>query len=284
VSHPLRVLADVRRRANVDSDRVVLTGYSRGGYQTWATALFSPGEWAGAVPIASAPISEAGLTCTTMYLENVLNLPIQAHWGDQDIIRGQIVGINTLSRKAADWFKAHQAEQFEPVVYEGQDHGLALERDTIRTFVAEVHRDPFPRDIRFLFHRLYQGRAYYVRATQTATPEIDFHQRVPVRSVRRPEDVGPALARIWKRKGYHLTVRMPAGKNLIAVMARNLREMEVDLPAERLDFAKPVRVYVNHRTRYAKQRPVDWVCLLETARQTGDFERLVAGRVTVPAR
>ncbi len=283
-THPLRVLADVRRRVNVNSDRVVLTGYSRGGYQTWATALFSPGRWAGAVPIASAPVSEAGLTASTMYLENVLTLPIQAHWGDRDKVPGQVRGINTLSRKAARWFKTHGAEHFEPVEYEGQGHDLDLRRETIRAFVARVRRDPFPRQVRLLFHRLYQGRAYGVRATKTAAPEIDFHHRVPVRGVRRPEDVGPALARIWKRKGYHLTVRMPAGKNLIAVMARNLAEVEVDLPAERLDFSRPVHVLVNHRTRYGKVHPVDWVCLLETARRTWDFERLVAGRVTARAR
>ncbi|MEA3367865.1 MAG: hypothetical protein U9R68_07110, partial [Planctomycetota bacterium] len=83
---------------------------------------------------------------------------------------------------------------------------------------------------------------------------------------------------------YHLTVRMPEGENRIIIRARNLAEVAVALPAERLDFAKPVRVYVNHRTRQAKRQPVDWVCLLETARRTGDFERLVAGRVTVPTR
>jgi hypothetical protein len=150
--------------------------------------------------------------------------------------------------------------------------------------VARVRRDPFPRQFAFLFHRLYEGRAYYVRATEAAGPEVDFHDRVPVRGVRLPENVPAALERIWERKGYHLAARMPEGENLIAVLARNLAEIEVDLPAERLDFARPVVVAVNHRTRYSKVHPVDWFCLLETARTTYDFERLVAGRVTAAAR
>jgi poly(3-hydroxybutyrate) depolymerase len=283
-TYPLEVLADVRRRANVDADRVVLTGYSRGGYQTWATALCSPGRWAGAVPIASAPISEAGLRCSAMYLENVLHLPIQAHWGNRDIIRGQTDGINTLSKAAADWFAGRSGNRFEPIEYEGQGHDLDLRREPIRTFVARVRRDPFPRTFTYLFHRMYQGRAYYVRATEAAAPEVDFRERVPVRGVRLPEQVPGALQRIWNRKGYHLAVRMPEGENRIIVTARNLAEVAVDLPAERLDYATPVRVIVNNRLRYARQEDVDWVCLLETARRTRDFERLVARRVTVRAR
>ncbi len=283
-AYPLHVLADVRRRANVDADRVVLTGYSRGGYQTWATALFSPGRWAGAVPIASAPISEAGLRGSTMYLENVLRLPIQAHWGDRDIIRGETDGINTLSKKAADWFAGRGGARFEPIEYEGQGHDLDLRREPIRAFVARVRRDPWPPAFTYLFHRMYQGRAYYVRATEAAAPEVDFRERVPVRGVRLPEQVPGALQRIWKRKGYHLAVRMPEGENRIIVRTRNLAEVAVDLPAGGLDFTKTVRVIVNNRVRYAKQEGVDWVGLLETARRTYDFERLVARRVTVPAR
>jgi len=283
-TYPLHVLADVRRRANVDADRVVLTGYSRGGYQTWATALFSPGLWAGAVPIASAPISEAGLVTSRMYLANVLNLPIQTHWGDRDIIKGQAEGINTLSKKAAEWFAGKNAEHFEGIEYEGQGHDLDLEGDRIRAFVAKVRRNSWPERIDFLFHRLHEGRAYYVRATKAAVPGIDFRDRVPVRGVRLPEKVPEALQRIWTRKGYHLTVRLDAERNLIAVMARNLTEVAVDLPAERLDFARPIHVTVNSRTRYGKQQPVDWACLLETARETYDFERLVGRRVTATAR
>jgi len=280
--YPLDVLADVRRRANVDSDRCLLTGYSRGGYQTWATSLFSPGEWAGAAPLASCPTSQAGLVCCRMYLENVLHLSMQAHWGDQDILRGETDGINTLSRAAADWFKAQAAEHFEPVEYKGQGHDLDLKREMVRAFLARVRRDPFPRQFRYLFHRMYQGQAYYVTATKAATPELDFRERVPIRGGYRPEDVRRTFELTWTRKGYHLAVSMPEGENLIVVTARNLRDVEVDLPVERLDFSRPIRVTANGTRRAGPAGGVDWVCLLETVRQTYDFERLIGGRVTVP--
>ena len=101
MEYALAVLDDARRRANVDSDRTILTGYSKGGYATWATALFAPGEWAGAVPMASYPMTEAGAAGAVLYLPNVLRLDVQHHWGANDIEAGQKEGINTLSRDVA---------------------------------------------------------------------------------------------------------------------------------------------------------------------------------------
>jgi len=281
IEYPLHVLADVRRRANVDSDRAILGGYSRGGYTTWGTVLFSPGEWAGAVPMASWPLTEAGSHAATFYLQNVLNLAIQAHWGENDIMPGQAKGINTLSREAAAEMKRLHASRFEGIEYAGQGHGLKLRQDPIRTFLQTARRDPFPAECKFIFHRLYQGRAYYVRATAVARPEFDFRKRRVLR-IARKEDLARAKRAMWKREGYELTVRMPPGKNLVAVFARNLKGVEVALSAERLDFARPIRITLNGRTVKNVKQSIDWVELLETARQTYDFERLIGGRVALP--
>ncbi|HUU09919.1 MAG TPA: hypothetical protein VM431_05205 [Phycisphaerae bacterium] len=284
IAYPVRLLADVRRQANVDADRCVLTGYSRGGYTTWGTVLFSPGEWAGAVPMASWPLTEAGSAGTVLFLPNVLNLAVQAHWGADDIEAGQKEGINTLSRDAAAEMKRLGAKHFEPVEYAGQGHGLDIRKDKVRAFLEAARRDPFPADCRLLFHRLYQGRAYYVRATATATAteEFDFRAR-RVLKVARKQDFDKAKRALWRREGYELTARLPPGKNLVAVFARNLKEIEIDLPAERLDFARPITLTVNGRTAKTLRGPVDWTCLLETARETYDFERLIAGRIRLPA-
>ena len=281
IEYPLHVLADVRRRANVDSDRTVLGGYSRGGYTTWGTILFSPGEWAGAVPMASWPGTEAGSDGAIFYLQNVLNLAIQAHWGQNDIMPGQTEGINTLSREAAAELKRLGAARFEGIEYAGQGHGLKLGSDTIRTFIETARRDPFPAECKLIFHRLYQGRAYYVRATAAAKEEFDFRQRRVLR-IASKEDLAKAKRAMWHREGFEITARMPPGKNLIAVFMRNLKGVDVALPAERLDFSRPIQITLGGRTASAAKRDLDWAELLETARQTYDFERLIGGRVTMP--
>lgn len=276
--YPLHVLRDVRRRANVDSDRTFLAGVSKGGYTTWGTALFSPGEWAGAAPVASFPLTEAGAADVTLYLPNVLRLAVQAHWGENDIVAGEKKGINTFSREAAAELKRLGGKSFEGIEYPGQGHGVAVDTKRLATFFAAMKRDPFPADCRMLFHRIAQGRTYYVRATAGAIEEFDFTAK-RVLTVSRAEDLPRAKRTLFTQKGYEITVRMPAGANQIDVQTRNLKEVEIELPVERLDFARPIRITANGRTVAAGVRKVDYAELLETARRTRDFERLIGGRL-----
>ncbi|MBM4017875.1 MAG: hypothetical protein FJ288_06020 [Planctomycetes bacterium] len=278
MEYPLAVLADVRRRANVDSDRTVLTGFSKGGYTTWATVLFSPGEWGAAAPMACYPMTEAGAAAAILYLPNVLALRVQHHWGENDIEAGQKEGINTLSRDVAAEMKRLAARRFEAVEYAGQGHGFQPDSSRFRAFVRSAQREAFPAEGRLIFHHLWQGRAWAARATALAKADFDFSAPHSVR-LTRPEDPRKVKRDFLMSQAFELTVRLPPGQNMVAVMARNIREVEVELPAEKLDFARPVRVTLNTRTVFEGLRKVDWLELLETARRTGDFERLVAGRL-----
>ena len=276
--YPLRVLQDVRRRANVDSDRVVLLGVSKGGYTVWGTILFSPGEWAGAVPIASWPLTEAPWASPILYAPNVLGLGVQAHWGADDILPGQKQGINTFSRQAAAELKRLGAAKFEPIEYPGQGHNLNLDDARIRTFLTGARREPFPGEFRMFFHRLWEGRAYFVRATVAAREDFDF-KALPRVSVANKADLAQALCRTYQRLSFELRGLRKADENSLVVFARNLEEVEIEIGAEQMDFSRPMTVLANGRTVLSGKQKVDWVELLETARQTYDFERLVARRL-----
>ena len=283
--YPLGVLADVRRRANVNSNRAILTGYSKGGYTTWGTILFSPGEWAGAMPMASWPLTEARSAGCILYLENVLGLPIQAHWGADDIRAGQTQGINTLSRDAAAEMKHLGATRFEGIEYPGQGHQLTLDAAKIRTFAASARRDPFPRTFRMLFHHVWQGRAWWVRATVAAGKEFDFDAPLTL-PVHRKEDIPQTERDLYRRMGMEIVASAAEDPNILVITARNLREIEVNLCPEMQDFSRPVRITVNGAPRLNGKVKIDWFELLETARRTRDFERLVGSRVrcSVPLR
>jgi poly(3-hydroxybutyrate) depolymerase len=276
----LSVLADVRRRANVDSDRAVLMGVSKGGFSTWNCVLFSPAEWAGAIPIASYPLTEAGLIKYPLYLPNVLGLSIQAHWGANDVEAGQNQGISTYSREVAADMKRLGATKFEGIEYPGEGHGVNVKAEKIRAFLAAARRDAFPEQSHLIFHRLYQGRAGLVRATAAAKADFDFFKRRTVR-VTKQEDVLRALNDIFLAEAFELTVRMTPAGNAIAIVAKNIKEIELELPAEKLDFSKPFRITINGRSIQEKPRKLDWAELLETARRTYDFERLVGGRLRI---
>jgi len=276
----LSVLADVRHRANVNSDRAVLMGVSKGGYATWNCVLFSPAEWAGAIPISSFPITEAGLFQYLLYLPNVLGLSIQAHWGANDIEAGWNQGISTYSREVAAEMKRLGAGKFEGIEYPGEGHGLNVKAEKVREFVAAARRDAFPEQCHLIFHRLYQGRAGLVRATAAVKGDFDFHARRVVH-VTSQAGIIRELHDIYLAEAFELTVRMPPAGNAIAILAKNIKEIELELPAEKLDFTKPFRITLNGRSLLESARKVDWAEMLETARRTYDFERLIAGRLRI---
>ncbi|MCX5655473.1 MAG: hypothetical protein NTY65_12580 [Planctomycetota bacterium] len=279
MEYPLAVLHDVRRRANIDSDRTVLTGFSKGGYTTWATALFSPGEWGGAAPMACYPFTEAGAAGAILFVPNVLGLAIQHHYGANDIEAGQKEGINTLSLNVAAEFKQRSAAHFEAIGYPGQAHGINVDDTRFREFVRTARREAFPAECHLIFHHLWQGRAYYARATALAKAEFDFHAPHNIKVPGPVTDVRKVTRDYLLAEAFELTARMPPAGNMVAVMAKGIKEVEIELAAEKLDFARPVRVTLNTRTVPNVPQKIDWVELLETVRRTGDFDRLVAGRV-----
>jgi hypothetical protein len=281
--YPLRVLADLRQRANIDSNRTVVVGRSKGGHAAWGAVLFAPGEWAGAVTISSFPLTEAGTIGVTLYATNLVPVAIQAHWGETDIEPGQKQGIATLARDTRDELKRLGSKKFEGIEYAGQGHNVTVQADKIRTFIGAAVRDPFPEQGHMIFHRLWQGRDFYVTALAAAKPEFNFAEKRFVK-VESQEDVPRALRELFFSQGYELSLRLTPATNTLTIFARDLREIEVELPAEKIDFSRPVRIVLNGRTASDETRKVDYAELLETVRRTGDFERLVAGRVklTVP--
>jgi hypothetical protein len=279
MEYPLAVLADVRRRANVNSDRTVLTGFSKGGYTTWGTVLFSPGQWGGAAPMACLPMTEAAAAGAILYLPNVLGLAIQHHWGVNDIEAGQKEGINTLSRDVAAEMKRLGAKRFEGIEYPGEGHDLKIDTAKFREFVRTARREAFPAECRLIFHALWQGRDYYVHATAAAKADFNFRAPYTVKTTRPVLDPRKFKRDFLLGEAFELTARMPPGGNTVAVMAKGIREVEIELAAEKLDFSRPVRVTLNTRSVQNVPQKIDWAELLETARRTGDFDRLVAGRV-----
>lgn len=81
----LDVIDDVTTRLGTDEDRIVLTGYSAGGVNTFRLSQLYPDRWAAAVPLVGSPTTwlfEAldtvnGVQGYPNTLENVYNLPFR---------------------------------------------------------------------------------------------------------------------------------------------------------------------------------------------------------------
>ncbi len=72
----VELLEHVSSRLSVDQDRIYLTGYSMGGYGTWAAACYDPDRFAAIVPVCGGGNVEQA--------ERLKRLPIWAFHGDKD--------------------------------------------------------------------------------------------------------------------------------------------------------------------------------------------------------
>ncbi len=106
----VELVENVCSRLPVDRDRVYLTGYSMGGYGTWATASFDPDRFA-----AIAPLSGGGDVERAARLKD---LPIWAFHGDKD----RVVSLEE-SRAMVDAVRKCGGSVIF-TVYHGAGHGI----------------------------------------------------------------------------------------------------------------------------------------------------------------
>lgn len=178
---PLQALAWARQRWPIDPDRVVLLGYSMGGYGTWNVGLRYPDRFAGIVPIAGG-ISRRENTgprdeVSRALLGNARALPSFFLHGSAD----PIVPVR-FSRTIHEELSALGApHEYIEVPQEGHHLRAFLEGDDsterLRAWIAERRRDAHPRRVDHTAVGAYQGASYWVRVDalrgQTARVEAE---------------------------------------------------------------------------------------------------------------
>src|SRR5688572_12755281 len=152
------VLADVKRRFNIDEDRTYLTGLSMGGGGTLWIGLTRPDVWAAIAPVCPAP--PAG---TEIYQPNALNIPVHFFHGDND----PAVNVN-VSR---DWVKKLKegGANVSYQEYPGVAHDSwvnAYKDEFIFTWFKQFKRNPFPDRVRFATAQYKYNKAYWVQLDQ----------------------------------------------------------------------------------------------------------------------
>lgn len=168
------VLADVKKRFNIDEDRTYLTGLSMGGGGTLYIGLTRPDVWAALAPVCPAP--PVG---TDTYLPNALNIPMHFFHGDQD----QAVNVS-VSR---DWVKRLKdlGTNVAYQEYPGVNHDSwvnAYKDGFIFSWFDQFKRNRFPDQVRFSTSRYKYNQAYWVtldQFTSGTVASIDAHFTAP---------------------------------------------------------------------------------------------------------
>lgn len=148
------VLADVKRRFNVDEDRTYLTGLSMGGGGTLWIGTTRPDLWAAIAAVCPAPPKG-----TDELAPNLLNVPSHFFHGDQD----SAVPVS-VSR---DWTKKLKelGSQVEYAEYPGVNHDSwvnAYKDEFIFDWFSKFKRNAFPDRVRFNTTQYKYNSAYWV--------------------------------------------------------------------------------------------------------------------------
>lgn len=152
------ILADVKKRFNIDEDRTYLTGLSMGGGGTLWIGLSRPDIWAAIAPVCPAPPKG-----TEELAANATNFPVHIFQGDADpavkpegtrqwVKRFQDLGVNVTYKE-----------------YPGVKHDSwvqAYENEFIFGWFDQFKRNRYPERVRFSTRQYKHPSAYWIQIDQ----------------------------------------------------------------------------------------------------------------------
>ena len=273
-------LHTIRQKVHVDSNRVYLMGYSRGGHGTWTVAVQYGDQFAAAMPLAGT-FNLVGVDCLwDTFLPNVASLPMLCVWGTDDIYddahqpspHGGIAGLN---RKLRDHART-LGLPLTAIEQRGVGHSNVVPPpDELRRFLSHS-RVQHPASVSHTFRHQQQGSAYWIEPHRWTGGQWDDQ---PIRISHRdgedalnPDDRCKPIVRAY---GAGLaTLQGQIDGQSIRVKRKKIDELTVWIGDGMIDWDKPVTLFVSGRRVFEGAVTPDlYVCLSQAAR-TWDFDRL----------
>ena len=241
------VLASLRaasRRFAIDSDRVFLSGHSRGAEAAWDIAVAHPDLWAGLVAIS--PTVDRYIP---FYWPNARSLPVYIVAGelDRSLLPGSAGVLDRLFGKGFD---------VTFVEYRGRGHeGFSDEILRIFDWLGRKRRTFFPAAI----------DAVSMRPSDRFFWWVEF-ESAPPRTVVLPADWPPAPG----TRPLAVDAKLGATNNLVVRVGAD--RVRVWLSPELVDFTRPLTVTVDGRALHKGPIAADLEVLLEDLRLRGDVQ------------
>jgi dienelactone hydrolase len=275
----LAALRWMRRRFDVDENRILATGISRGGHLAWDLALRHPDLFAAIAPMIGGPRFQlADGQNNLRYLENVLPLPIRDLQGMKDD-----PGLVANLRMAFDALAAKKAADAKLVAFPDLGHSFELGAVDWVEFFGRVRRNPAPDRIVRSAARLDEARTSWVEITKfTEEVKENFTPDVGASLWKSLDEDGKRrfLEKAVEKRTARLEVKR-TGPGRFAATGERVASFRLLLTAEMFDPAKPVHVLFNGRLHEKKPKPDPRVLAVEFAER---FDRsfLPIAAVDVP--
>lgn len=274
------LLREIRTRVNIDSDRVLATGYSKGGHACWTLAVLDAEQFAGIMPLAGSLLLPGVDLLLPDFLPATAGTRVWAVWGAKDTAddagrTSPHSGIAGINRKIAQL----AAQSKLPIVtheYADRGHGdIAPPPDILAAWLS-ARRIPYPKAGRLRFRHVCQAQTAWLEGGKWNGPQWD--DKPMVLEFREGEkDWDPNAQRAAEGRAYRSRLGELAGEvngQAIRVRRKNLSQITVWLGDGMIDWSQPVTIDASGQVDFkGKLEPNLLVCLTQAAR-TRDFERL----------
>jgi pimeloyl-ACP methyl ester carboxylesterase len=253
-------LRDLRRRYQVDSDRVFLFGFGEGGTMAYDVGLSHPDLFAGVIPMAGRP-----KWFSLHYWPNAQYLPFY-------VIDGSYNGENSKAHQRVfkEWVRCRYPSLF--VEYRGRGpEFFSGELPAIFEWMGNKKRFHPRKEVglyglggalgqEFKTFRNTDNSFYWLSTDGVRDAYVNDH--------RRWKSIRPA----------YLTARV-GSTNFIYVNTHGVEDVVVWFPPGLVDFEKPVTIRVNSGVAWKKAVPQRLETLLEDFYQRGDRQRLFLAKI-----
>jgi predicted esterase len=264
------VLLDLRRRFQVDSDRVFLLGFGEGASLAFDVGLSHPDMFAGVIPVCPAFRFYA-----QSYWRNGQYLPFYFVTGDQ---------ARELNKKLFDTFKKQWVARGFPwvlVAYKGR--GLEWFQGEMPSIFdwMEHKRDRYRRARAVPELGKLAGAATLSLEFQSMRKTDNHFYWLSSDSIVDKSVNDPAN---WTNNIFPASFQgnVFLEQNNINATAHNLRQLTVWLGRDMIDFTKPVTINVNAQTRWMNKKiDPSLPTLMEDFYNRGDRQRLFFAKVNI---
>lgn len=248
----LTALAELKRKYDLDENRIYLAGYSMGGFGTWNIGLRYPDRFAALVPMAGG-ISRHEYAGThdlklREILQNAFHVPVYAVHGSDD--KTVPPRFDRLSHERLKELKV-------PHVYrevEGGRHILRVREggtlmDGIQKWLRPKVRNPHPQEIRFHSPGAYARQCFWVRIDERSATRADVTATVK--------------------------------ENKIELQTQNVTAITVYLEETHIDLDQDVEISWNGSVRHTGKVKPETATILESWKSREDRQLLYRAKVTL---
>lgn len=249
----LAALRWMRRRFNVDEDRVFLSGVSRGGHMCWDLALRNPDRFAALAPMIGGPrVQLVGGQNNLRYLESLWATPIRDLQGS-----GDDPGLLFNLRFAFERLEKLGNRDAELIEFDDLGHDFRFEAVDWKAFLGAARRDPAPERVVATCVEAEGSRSFWIEALKLEREVAEeFQLKVDPRSWNRlsNEKKKEKLQEEVDRRTARIEVEQRALGRFHAE-ARGATKIRILLTEEMFDPKKPVELRFGRRTAKKRLRP-----------------------------